>query len=143
MFGVVMVNNALVEIDMATGDRRLVSSASSNRLVGSGPTGRDGIPNLYTLPDPLDDDFVWVVGDEGKTLMVRVQRSTGNRFPISPALNQPKWERFVHGPMFVGNLGAGGMWFDPANPDRLYFAHDTRGIVVAELSTKNNRILSL
>jgi hypothetical protein len=143
MYAVVMVNNALIEIDMATGDRRLISSASSNLLVGSGPMGRDGIPNFHTFADPLDDDYVWVVGDEGKTLMVRVQKSTGNRFPISPELNHPKWERFVHGPIFVGSLGGGGMWFDPEQPDRVYFAHDGRGIVVAEISTKNNRILSL
>lgn len=143
MYAVNMVNNTLIAIDMATGNRRLISAASSSQRVGSGPTGRDGIPNYYTFADPLDDDHVWVVGDEGKTLMVRVQLSTGNRNPISPELNQPKWERFVHGPIFVGNLGAGGMWFDPEDPDRVYFAHDTRGIVVAEISTKNNRILSL
>ncbi|TVR01873.1 MAG: hypothetical protein EA398_08960 [Deltaproteobacteria bacterium] len=143
MYAVNMLNNALIEIDLATGNRRLISSASSMLLVGTGPMGRDGIPNFYTLPDPLDDDSIWVVGDEGKTLMVRVHKPTGNRFPISPELNLPKWERFVHGPIFVGNLGAGGMWFDPDDPDRVYFAHDTRGIVVAEISTKNNRILSL
>lgn len=143
MYAVNMVNNTLIQIDLATGDRRLLSAASASQRVGSGPTGRDGIPNWHTFADPVDPDYVWVVGDEQKTLMVRVQKSTGNRYPISPLLNQPKWERFVHGPIFTGNMGAGGMWFDPANPDVVYFVHDLMSIVVAEVSTKNNRILSL
>ena len=143
LFVVNQLSNQLIEVDLATGDRFLRSSASSSFVVGSGPLGRDGIPNWHTFPDPLDDDYYWVIGDEGKTLMVRVQLSTGNRYPISPELNQPKWERFVHGPIFVGNMGAGGMWFDPEDPNVVYFAHDKYSIVKSELNTKNNRILSL
>ena len=143
LFIVNQLTNQLIEVDLATGTRYLRSSASNAFVYGTGPTGRDGIPNWHTMPDPTDDNYYWVVGDEGKTLMVRVNLTNGNRHPISPELNHPKWERFVHGPIFVGNLGAGGMWFDPENPDVVYFAHDRMSIVKAELSTKNNRILSL
>ena len=143
LYAVNLPGRTLVEIDIPTGDRKLLSSAGNALLVGSGPTGRDGIPSYYTIKDPSDDGFIWVVGDEGKTLMVRVDKRTGNRAPISPELNNPKWERFVFGPMFTGNLAQGGMWFDPADPNILYFAHDGRGVVKAELDFKNNYILSL
>lgn len=123
LFAVNSINNNLYSVDLTNGQRKALAG------------GIQGI--VYTVPNPHNPDEVWAVGRDTATIL---QSVLVNKSGVAPLYDYDTWNR---GPLAAGNLGSGGVWFDPDNPDVVYFAHDNWAIVKGEVSTFNNYILSL
>lgn len=117
------INGTAFSMDINTGDRTL--------LVG-GTTAL-----VYTALNPHNTNELWLVGKDTATVIDQAllrEKTIGDAYTF---------ETFNRGPLSAGVLGSGGVWFDPDNPDVMYFSHDNWSIVKAEISTFNNYILSL
>ncbi|GMV39014.1 MAG: hypothetical protein AMXMBFR64_07300 [Myxococcales bacterium] len=135
---------SLYAIDLATGDRSRVTSASTTAPLGAGPTGSSGIGQRWVRWDSHRQMY-WTVGREGGTQVVLVDPTTGNRTPIScnDAPGVPGLA-CISGSLDSGlSQGYGGFWFDPEDPDLVTFSHDGYGVVLLEVSTGNSVIHSL
>lgn len=123
LYALNFINGTLFSVDINTGDRKLITSGTT--------------AVAYTVLNPHDNNILWAVGKDTTTVIDEVllsERKIADLWTL---------DTFRRGPLNAGNLGSGGMWFDPVNPDVVYFSHDNWSIVKAEVSTFNNYILSL
>jgi hypothetical protein len=135
----------LLEVEIATGNRRLLSNAKPSGGLGSGPINAEGLGDRWTIWAP-HHERIWTVGAKGGSLAVAVDLATGDR------ANFPCWHPtagFLPG--FCGGVGRfnpgplnyGAMIIDPLPPHDLYFAHDILSVVRYNVSTGNSNIISL
>ena len=134
----------LYSVDLTTGDRARITSASSATPLGDGPTGASGVGLRWVRWDATRQQ-VWTVGRQGETQIVLVDPADGTRTSLScsgptgvPGL------ACISGALATGlSQGFGGFWFDPDDSDLVVFSHDSFGVVLLEVSTGNSLILSL
>ncbi len=135
----------LVEIDLATGNRKLLSNAKEVGGLGKGPINAEGLGDRWTRWDPYRK-VLWTVGASGGSLAVAVDPATGDRF------TWPCWHKGLGVLSTCGNTGTalipgylsyGGMVIAPNPPNDLYFAHDLFSIVKYEITTGNAYDFSL
>lgn len=135
----------LLEVEIATGNRALLSNAKPSGGLGSGPINAEGLGDRWTIWDPYHE-LMWTVGAKGGTLAVAVDLETGDR------ANFPCWHpKAGFLPGFCGGVGRfnpgplnfGAMVIDPQPPHDLYFAHDIISVVRYDVTTGNTNIISL
>lgn len=135
----------LYAINLTTGDRRRVSSASTSSTLGSGPTAASGIGYRWVSYDPTRQVY-WTTGRQGDTQIVLVEPNTGNRHELDCSAIDSTYMGVgcIKGALDTGlSLNFGGFWIDPANANIAYFAHDSMGIVMLEIDSGNSVNLSL
>ncbi len=135
-----------VEVDLATGSRKLLSKATDLGNIGTGPINAEGLGDKWTRWDPYRNIF-WTVGALGGSSAVAVDPASGNRF------TWPCWHPKLGGPMpacggtgkalIPGYLNFGGFAIDPEGDHALYFAHDLFAIVKYDPKTGNAYTFSL
>ena len=138
---------SLYGINLSTGQRRRITSASTGAVLGAGPTGSDGLGVRWVTKDASRGVY-WTSGRQGDTLVVLVTPSTSQRHDLTGFCagesSTLDGVNCLKGSITSGlSLNFGGFWLDPANPDRAWFAHDLIGLVEVEVSTGNTIILSL
>jgi hypothetical protein len=138
---------SLYGINLTTGQRRRITSASTGSVLGTGPTGSDGLGVRWVTKDPTRGVY-WTSGRQGDTLVVLVTPGTGQRHDLTGFCagdtSTLEGVACLKGSITSGlSLNFGGFWLDPADPDRAWFAHDLIGIVEVEVETGNTIILSL
>lgn len=123
LYALNFINGTAFAVDVNTGDRTLLTSGTT--------------AVAYTVRNPHNPNELWAVGKDTTTVIDQIrlnERDIADLWTL---------DTFKRGPLNAGNLGSGGMWFDPTNPDVAYFSHDNWSIVKAELSTFNNYVISL
>lgn len=138
-------DNALYGINLTTGDRRRVSVAATSGTLGTGPTGASGMGQRWVKYDANRQVF-WAVGRPGDTQIILVEPNTGNRHDLDCPSTMSTFAGVgcILGSLDTGlSLGYGGFWFDPADQNIVYFAHDSLGIVKLEVDTGNSINISL
>jgi hypothetical protein len=135
----------MVAVDLNTGARRVVSSANSTSPVGSGPQNSGGIGHRWATWDASRNVW-WTTGRQGDTQIILVEPGSGDRHDLYCPGGSSSFAgaACVEGSLASGlSLNFGGSWLDPQDPDVVYFAHDSMGIVKYEVSTGNSLIWSL
>jgi hypothetical protein len=135
----------LIEIEIATGNRRLISNAKPSGGLGTGPINAEGMGDRWTIWDP-HRDVMWTVGAKGGTLAVAVDLATGDRatFPCwHPTAGMLPGLCNSVGRLVPGPLNFGAMVIDPLPPHDLFFAHDIISVVRHDTSTGNTNTISL
>ena len=138
-------DKVFLEVDLATGNRKLVSKADSIGGVGIGPINAEGLGDRWTRWDPWHEVF-WTHGIDGASGAVTVNPTNGDRtiWPCwHPGLGILGGCGGTGIPLIPGYLNFGGMVVDPLEPHHLYFAHDLFSVVKYETRTGNAYILSL
>lgn len=133
-----------VEIDPATGQRKLISNAKVSGGLGSGPVAAEGLGDFWTRWDPHHNVF-WSVGG-GKALVIAIEPDSGNRHAMPcwhPGLGLQDALCNTTGRFVPGALERGGFTFDPDDARHLYFAHHNFAIVKYDKFTSNAVIFSL
>lgn len=123
LYALNFINGTAFSMNINTGDRALITSGTT--------------AVVYTVLNPHKPDELWAVGKDTTTVIDVIDmanKTIGDAWTL---------ETFNRGPLSAGNLGSGGAWFDPDNPDVIYFSHDNWSLLKAEISTFNNYILSL
>lgn len=134
-----------IEVDLATGNRKLISKADSVGGLGSGPINAEGLGDRWTRWDPWAEVF-WTVGVSGASAAVSVDPKTGNRttWPCwHPGLGILGGCGGTGIALVPGYLSYGGFVIDPLEPHHMYFAHDLFSVVKYETRTGNAYIFSL
>ncbi|MBI5607327.1 MAG: hypothetical protein HY902_00435 [Deltaproteobacteria bacterium] len=140
-----IADTKLIEVDLATGDRKLISNAKDIGGLGAGPINAEGLGDRWSKWDPYRK-VLWTHGISGGSSAVVVDLATGDRTPW------PCWHPTLGIQGACGNTGTalipgylsyGGMIIDPSPPHDLYFAHDLFAVVKYEIKTGNSYILSL
>lgn len=138
-------DHAMVAINLGNGNRRRETSANASSTMGTGPTNAGGLGHRWAKWDDARSIW-WTVGRLGDTQIILVEPGTGNRHDLYCPGGSSTFAgaACVEGSLAAGlSLSYGGFWFDPANSDIVYFAHDTMGIVKYEVSTGNSIVWSM
>ena len=133
----------LVEVDLATGNRTRISSASTSSILGDGPTGAAGMGQRWVVYDSTRDLY-WASGTFSRRMMIAVDPATGERTEafcqsVNPA--RPWRDLCLGGALIAGYQNEGGMWVD-TNGD-LIVVHENFSLVRANLSDGNSIRISL
>ena len=135
----------LIEVELATGKRKLISNAKEVGGLGAGPINAEGLGHRWSRWDPYRNTL-WTVGLEGMSQAVAVDLTTGDRTPWPcwhPGLGLQANCNNVGTALVPGFLNFGGFIIDPLPPHDLFFAHDLFSVVRYEVKTGNAYILSL
>jgi hypothetical protein len=135
----------LLEVDLATGNRKLISNGKDVGGLGAGPINAEALGDRWTRWDPYRN-VLWTYGIKGASGAIAVDLTTGDRttWPCwHPTLGKQGACGNTGTPLIPGYLSFGGMMIDPAPPHDLYFAHDLFSVVKYEIKTGNSYILSL
>lgn len=133
-----------VEIDAATGQRKLLSDAK-NGAVGAGCTGDiKCMGRTWTMWDP-HHEVIWTWGSpSGDNLMVAIDPETGDR------ISAPCWHPELgirascdgNGAPLGGPMGKGAMIIDEMPPHDIFLAHDNEAVIRIDQATWNHNIIS-
>ena len=143
LFGI--SDTKLLEIDLGTGNRKLISNAKEMGGLGNGPINAEGLGDRWSKWDPYRK-VLWTHGVSGASGAVIVDLATGDR------TTWPCWHPTLGIQGACGNTGTslipgylsfGGMIMDPSPPHDLYFAHDLFSVVKYEVKTGNSYTISL
>lgn len=135
----------LIEVDLVTGQRKLMSNAKDPGGYGAGPINAEGLGDRWTTWDP-HRNVLWTVGSTASNLAVAVDLTTGNRY------TWPCWHPGMGVLSTCGNTGTalppgplnlGGMVIDPEGDHDLFFAHDLFSIARYDTITGNSYTFSL
>lgn len=124
----------LLEIDPATGDRKVLLKGNASGAMGSRWAAWDSTHALWWTAGAMNT--VTLVGfDPATRKVLNVFKTCGDAaFPWFPLC--------ATGPAQINSLNYGGIWKHPSQ-DRVLMAQDSVGIVELELATGNSRVLSL
>lgn len=140
-----VTDKRFIEVDLTTGNRRMLSFASDIGAIGTGPINGEGLADRWTTWDPNREVF-WTVGILGGSMAVTVDPTTGDR-AAWPCFHDTRGVLEGCGgtgmALVPGPLNFGGMVIDPAGDHDLYFAHDIFSVVKYEVRTGNSYIFSL
>ncbi len=140
-----IADTKLLEVDLGTGDRKLISNAKDVGGLGAGPINAEGLGDRWSKWDSYRK-VLWTHGVSGGSSAVVVDLTSGDR------TTWPCWHPTLGIQGACGNTGTslipgylsyGGMIIDPSPPHDLYFAHDLFSVVKYEVKTGNSYILSL
>jgi len=135
----------LVRVDLATGERTRVSTASTSAgVLGGGPTGAAGIGLRWVVYDE-GRDLWWASGTFNRRMLTAVDPTTGDRTEAYCQQTNPErpWrEMCLGGALVAGYQNEGGMWVDPVSGD-LLIAHENFTIVRVDLVHGNSIRVSL
>ncbi|PKN56529.1 MAG: hypothetical protein CVU56_15620 [Deltaproteobacteria bacterium HGW-Deltaproteobacteria-14] len=136
---------SLVEVDLATGDRTQVSSAStSTGVIGGGPTNASGIGQRWVVWDEARGLW-WASGANNRRVLTAIDPATGDRteaYCLASNPDRPWRELCLGGALIAGYQNEGGMWLDPASGD-LLIAHENFSIVRVDVVHGNSMRISL
>ncbi|MFO0748217.1 MAG: hypothetical protein U1F43_21535 [Myxococcota bacterium] len=135
----------LIEVELATGRRRLMSNAKEVGGLGAGPINAEGLGHRWSRWDE-QHQVLWTVGLEGGSQAVVVDLASGDRttWPCwHPTMGLQAACDNVGMALVPGPLNLGGFAIDPLPPHDLFFAHDLFSIVRYETKTGNAYIFSL
>jgi hypothetical protein len=138
-------DHTMYAIDLSNGNRRRETSANSSSTMGTGPTNSGGLGHRWAKWDNTRNVW-WTVGRLGDTQLILVEPGTGDRHDLYCPGGSSTFAgaACVEGSLAAGlSLNYGGFWFDPADSDIVYFAHDAMGIVKYEVSTGNSIVWSM
>ncbi|TNF26964.1 MAG: hypothetical protein EP329_20245 [Deltaproteobacteria bacterium] len=134
----------LVKVDLATGNRTRISSASTSAVLGGGPTGAAGIGQRWVVYDDARDLW-WASGTLNRRMLTAVDPATGDRTEAFCQTNNPDrpWRDLcLGGALIAGYQNEGGMWVDTANGD-LLLVHENFSIVRVDVVNGNSIRISL
>jgi len=135
----------LLQVDLNTGDRMLLSNGKDLGGLGGGPINAEALGDRWSMWDPWRE-VVWTTGILGGSGAIVVEPDTGDR------VTWPCWhptEGLLAGCNGVGKalvpgpLNFGGMVLDPEEPHDAFFAHDLMSVVKYDVTTGNAYIFSL
>ncbi|MEZ4329098.1 MAG: hypothetical protein R3B40_27980 [Polyangiales bacterium] len=133
----------LVEVDLLTGARTRITSASTSSVLGDGPTSTAGLGQRWVLYDAARDLF-WTSGTINRRMLIAVDPATGERteaFCQSVNPDRPWRDLCLGGALIAGYQNEGGMWLD-TNGD-LILVHENFSLVRANLRDGNSIRFSL
>jgi hypothetical protein len=135
----------LIEVDIETGARKLISNAKEIGGLGLGPINAEGLGDRWSKWDPYRK-VLWTHGISGGNGAITVDLTSGDR-TIWPCWHPGMGILGGCGgtglALIPGYLSYGGMIIDPDPPHNLYFAHDLLSVVKYEVKTGNAYIHSL
>jgi hypothetical protein len=135
----------LIEVDIETGARKLISNAKEIGGLGLGPINAEGLGDRWSKWDPYRK-VLWTHGISGGNGAITVDLTSGDR-TIWPCWHPGMGILGGCGgtglALIPGYLSYGGMIIDPDPPHNLYFAHDLFSVVKYEVKTGNAYIHSL
>ncbi len=140
-----VADTKLIEVDLATGARKLISNAKDIGGLGGGPINAEGLGDRWSKWDPYRN-VLWTHGISGGNGAIAVDLTTGDRttWPCwHPGMGILGGCGGTGTSLIPGYLSYGGMIIDPVEPHDLYFAHDLFSVVKYEVKTGNSYILSL
>jgi hypothetical protein len=131
---------ALFRIDLATGQRTRVSSASTaNGVLGSGPVNLGGIGQRWLAWDSARN-VLWASGVLSYRALTAVDTATGDRVEAFCRTSNPPapWRNTCLGGVLEGGYqNFGGFWLDPANGDPIV-VHENHSFVRIDLRNGNS-----
>lgn len=138
------VYKALFRIDLATGNRFRMSSASTSYgLLGDGPTNFGGIGQRWLAWDEARQ-IMWATGIQSYRGMTAIDLATGNRteaYCRSSNAEVPWRDTCLGGVLEGGYQNLGGFWLDPATNDPI-LVHEGKSLVRVDLRNGNSMRLS-
>ena len=135
---------AVIEVDLATGRRARVSSAStSTGVLGSGPVNVEGMGNRWLTWDATRN-IMWSTGRYSVRQMIAVDLPTGDRVEAFCRASNPDapWRNLcLSGVMAGGYQGEGGFWVHPSG--RIFAVHENFTLVEVDILNGNSWRVSL
>lgn len=131
---------ALFRVDVATGQRVRISSASTaNGVLGAGPTNLGGIGQRWLTWDAARS-VMWASGVQSYRALTAVTLTTGDRVEAYCRTTNPSasWRNVCLGGVLEGGYQSwGGFWLDPANGDPI-LVHENHSLVRIDLRNGNS-----
>jgi len=131
---------ALFRVDLATGQRTRVSSASTaNGVLGAGPVNLGGIGQRWLAWDATRN-VLWASGVLSYRALTAVNTTTGDRVEAFCRTTTPAapWRNVCLGGVLEGGYqNFGGFWVDPANGDPIV-VHENHSLVRIDLRNGNS-----
>lgn len=132
-------DSAIARIDVATGNRTVVTNAAIQGAVGTGPA----VGDRWLKWDPARN-VLWSTGSFNSTVVTAVNVTDANRTDyVSPSgLNKPMGFRHINGSLQENFVLRGGFDIEDGGERDVIFIHNLRALVRWEVRTGNSHVIS-
>lgn len=132
-------DSAIARIDVATGNRVVVTNAAIQGAVGTGPA----VGDRWLKWDPTRN-VLWSTGSFNSTVVTAVNVMNANRtdYASPSGLNKPMDFRHINGSLQENFVLRGGFDFDDRGEKDVLFIHNLRALVRWEVRTGNSYVVS-